>query len=179
MIPAADDREGRAGVPGGPFRRVLVAWDGSPDSVAALTAAAALVSGWSGHVVALAVLPEPAHVEGGGSQADAEPGEADRVRQDFARARAALQATSRARIDLHTAAGRQVARSLCGYATEHGFDLLVLGLGRRWRPAAPTARPGRGGGGQDQRGPRPLGWRPLTGVPVKLVNAMRLAYRRT
>ena len=127
MIPAADDREGRAGVPGGPFRRVLVAWDGSPDSVAALTAAAALVSGWSGHVVALTVLPEPAHVEGGGSQADAEPGEADRVRQDFARARAALQATSRARIDLHTAAGRQVARSLCGYATEHGFDLLVLG----------------------------------------------------
>lgn len=127
MIPAADDREGQAGVPGGPFRRVLVAWDGSPDSVAALTAAAALVSGWSGHVVALTVLPEPAHVEGGGSQPGAEPAEADRVRQDFARARAALQATSRARIDLHTAAGRQVARSLCGYATEHGFDLLVLG----------------------------------------------------
>jgi nucleotide-binding universal stress UspA family protein len=127
MIPAADDPAGQAGVPGGPFRRVLVAWDGSPDAVAALTAAAALVSGWSGHVVALTVLPEPAHVEGGEAQADAEPAEADRVRQDFARARAALPATSRARIDLHTAAGRQVARSLCGYATEHGFDLLVLG----------------------------------------------------
>lgn len=127
MVPAADGREGQARVPGGPFRRVLVAWDGSPDSVAALTTAAALVSGGPGHVVALTVLPERAHVEPGGSQADAEPGEADRVRQDFARARAALQATSRARIDLHTAAGRQVARSLCGYATEHGFDLLVLG----------------------------------------------------
>ncbi len=127
MIPAADDRGGQAGAPGGPFRRVVVAWDGSPDSVAALTAAAALVSEWSGHVVALTVLPERAHVEGSQSQPDAEPGAADRVRQDFARARAALQATSRARIDLHTAAGRQVARSLCGYATEHGFDLLVLG----------------------------------------------------
>ena len=127
MIPAADGREDQAGVPGGPFRRVLVAWDGSPDSVAALTAAAALVSGGPGHVVALTVLPERAHVEAGGSQADAESGDADRVRQNFARARAALQATSRARIDLHTAAGRQVARSLCGYATEHGFDLLVLG----------------------------------------------------
>ncbi len=125
MIPAADGREGPAGVPGGPFRRVLVAWDGSPDSVAALTAAAALVSGGAGHVVALTVLPERAPVEG--SQADEAPGEADRLRQDFARARAALQATSRARIDLHTEAGRQVARSLCGYATEHGFDLLVLG----------------------------------------------------
>jgi nucleotide-binding universal stress UspA family protein len=127
MIPAADGRESQAGAPGGPFRRVLVAWDGSPDSVAALTAAAALVSGGAGHVVALTVLPERAHVEGGGSEADAEPGAADRVRQDFARARAALQATSRARIDLHTEAGRRVARSLCGYATEHGFDLLVLG----------------------------------------------------
>jgi nucleotide-binding universal stress UspA family protein len=127
MIPAADDREGQAGVPGGPFRRVLVAWDGSPDSVAARTAAAALVSGGAGHVVALTVLPEHAHVEDGGGQADAESREADRLRQNFARARAALQATSRARIDLHTAAGRQVARSLCGYATDHGFDLLVVG----------------------------------------------------
>jgi nucleotide-binding universal stress UspA family protein len=125
MIPAADDREGQAAVPSGPFHRVLVAWDGSPDSVAALTAAAALVSGWSGHVVALTVLPERAHVED--SQSCAEAGEAERVRQDFARTRAALQATSRARIDLHTAAGRQVARSLCEYAIEHGFDLLVLG----------------------------------------------------
>lgn len=126
MIPAADGPD-QAWVPGGPFRRVLVAWDGSPDSVAALTAAAALVGGGPGHVVALTVLPERVPVEGGESRADAEPGDADRVRQNFARARAALQATSRARIDLHTAAGRQVARSLCGYATEHGFDLLVLG----------------------------------------------------
>jgi len=125
MNPAADGREDWAGTASGPFRRVLVAWDGSPDSVAALTAAAALVGSGAGHVVALTVLPERAHVEG--SQADAEPGAPDRVRQDFARARAVLQATSRARIDLHTAAGRQVARSLCGYATEHGFDLLVLG----------------------------------------------------
>jgi len=122
MIPASYNGQGQAGTPGGPFRRVLVAWDGSPDSVAALTTAAALVSGGAGHVVALTVLPECTHVEGAESDADAQ-----RVRQDFARARAALQATSRSRIDLHTAAGRQVASSLCGYATEHGFDLLVLG----------------------------------------------------
>ena len=127
MNPAADGREDWAGTASGPFRRVLVAWDGSPDSVAALTAAAALVGSGAGHVVALTVLPERAHVEGGGSEADAEPAAPDRLRQNFARARAALQATSRARIDLHTEAGGQVARSLCGYATEHGFDLLVLG----------------------------------------------------
>jgi nucleotide-binding universal stress UspA family protein len=31
------------------------------------------------------------------------------------------------RVNLHTARGRHVARSICDYATEHGFDLLVLG----------------------------------------------------
>ena len=126
MTPAADGYD-QAGAAGGPFRRVLVAWDGSPDSVAALSAAAALVSGSRGHVVALTVLPERARVEGGGSQPDAGSGDAARLRENFVQARAALQETSRARIDLHTAASRQVARSLCAYASEHGFDLLVLG----------------------------------------------------
>ncbi|HTT55118.1 MAG TPA: universal stress protein [Streptosporangiaceae bacterium] len=127
MDPDLNGRPDQSGSAAGPFRRVLVAWDGSPDSVAALAAAAALVSGSRGHVVALTVLPERAHVEAGEGLGGAEPGDPDRVRENFARARAALQRTSQARIDLHTAAGRQVARSLCGYATEHGFDLLVLG----------------------------------------------------
>ncbi|MGP7995985.1 MAG: universal stress protein [Streptosporangiaceae bacterium] len=127
MVPDPNGRPDQAASPGGPFRRVLVAWDGSPDSVAALTAAAALVSGGAGHVVALTVLPERGHVEGGGSETGPESGAATRVRERFARACTALQETSPARIDLRTAAGGQVARSLCGYATEHGFDLLVLG----------------------------------------------------
>jgi nucleotide-binding universal stress UspA family protein len=41
--------------------------------------------------------------------------------------RAAVAAGSPARISLHTARSRHVARSICDYATEHGFDLLVLG----------------------------------------------------
>ena len=52
-----------------PFRRVLVGWDGSPDSVAALRTGAAMVSGGPGHVVALAVLAAPPHPEADRDQA--------------------------------------------------------------------------------------------------------------
>ena len=41
----------------GPFRRVLVGWDASPDAAEALSAAAAIVGGDAGHVVALTVVP--------------------------------------------------------------------------------------------------------------------------
>ena len=41
----------------GPFRRVLVGWDASADAAEALSAAAAIVSGGTGHVVALTVVP--------------------------------------------------------------------------------------------------------------------------
>ncbi|HUY48568.1 MAG TPA: universal stress protein [Streptosporangiaceae bacterium] len=127
MIPAANGSHDLAGAAGGPFRRVLVAWDGSPDSVAALRTAAAMVGDGPGHVVALAVLPEAPHVEAERGQAGEESAGLRWVQDGFERARASITATSRARIDLHTAEGRQVARSLCAYATEHGFDLLVLG----------------------------------------------------
>ena len=42
---------GQAPAPVPPFRRVLVAWEGSADSVAALHTASALVGGQPGHVV--------------------------------------------------------------------------------------------------------------------------------
>ncbi len=45
----------------------------------------------------------------------------------FETARATVARTSAARIDLHTAEGRHVAGSLCDYASEHGFDVLVIG----------------------------------------------------
>lgn len=125
-----------AGGDGGPFRRVLVGWDGSPDSVTALVTAAAMIGAGAGHVVALAVLPDHPHLEGAPS-ATGDSGAAGRITENFARARAAITAGSRPRIDLHTEAGHQVARALCAYATEHGFDLLVLGRhgdGRMLRP---------------------------------------------
>lgn len=123
MIPAGNGRHDQVADDRGPFRRVLVAWDGSPDAVTALSTAAAL-AGAAGHVVALAVLPERPHLEGGAAP---EGGAADWLRAGFAQVLASIPARSRVRIDLHTTTGDQVGRALCGYATEHEFDLLVLG----------------------------------------------------
>ncbi len=110
-----------------PFRRVLVGWDGSPDSVAALRTGAAMVSGGPGHVVALAVLAAPPHPEADRDQAGEVSASTRRATEIFEQTRAAIAANSAVRITLQTAESRQVARSICDYATEHGFDLLVLG----------------------------------------------------
>ncbi|HEX6932336.1 MAG TPA: universal stress protein [Streptosporangiaceae bacterium] len=111
----------------GAFRRALVAWDGSPDSVAALRAASAIVGGRNGHVVALSVLPVDSPREASNDPAAEAPSQARRVRATFDATRSAIAKTSSVRIDLHTAESRHVAGSICDYAAEHGFDLLVIG----------------------------------------------------
>ena len=40
---------------------------------------------------------------------------------------ASVAKTSRVRMNLQTAESRHVAGSVCDYAAEHGFDLLVIG----------------------------------------------------
>jgi nucleotide-binding universal stress UspA family protein len=107
------------------FRRVLVAWDGSADSIAALRMAAAIVGQAPGHVVAFSVLPGSSHREAPADPPSSPP--AGRVSETFESTRASIAATSAVRIDLHTAPGRHVAGSVCEYATDHGFDLLVIG----------------------------------------------------
>ena len=107
-----------------PFRRVLVGWDGSDDAVAALRAAAALVGNSAGRIVALAVLPAAASAEDPGT---GESADALAIKDTFEQAKAALMLSSATRVSLHVARGRHVAQSICGYATEHSFDLIVLG----------------------------------------------------
>jgi nucleotide-binding universal stress UspA family protein len=108
-----------------PFRRVLVAWDGSPDSVMALRTAAAIVAGTPGHVVAFTVLapppPREAEHDGPGTQEAAR-----HARDAFELARGSLGTKSVA-VTLETTQGRQVPESICEFAAEHAFDLLVLG----------------------------------------------------
>jgi nucleotide-binding universal stress UspA family protein len=127
MIPSPSGSSSHDGVTGGPFRRVLVAWDGSPDSAAALRTAAAIVGDRPGHVVALAIVPASVQSEAWLDHAGEEPEGTRWVREGFARARESILETSQAWIDLHVEEGRHAARSLCAYATQHAFDLLVLG----------------------------------------------------
>ena len=126
MFTEPDSAQGRPAA-ASPFRRLLVAWDGSPDSVAALRTAAAVVGSAPGHIVAFAVLPE-------GVQPEAEPDDAGagsesgrRAAEAFEFARAAIERDPGVRMTLHSEPGRHVARSVCDYASEHGFDLLVVG----------------------------------------------------
>jgi len=109
------------------FRRILVGWDCSPGAAAALRAAAAVADGETTHVVALAVLKPAPHTE------DAAEGATDFdarwrfAEETFAKARDALPEALRARLSLQFAQSGDAARTVCDYAEEHGFDLLVLG----------------------------------------------------
>lgn len=122
MLPTSDNGHEQQH---GPFRRVLVAWDGSPDSVMALRTAAAIVAGTAGHVVAFTVLaPSPPQ-----EPVDEEPGApeaAQHARDAFDRALDSL-GTESVPVTLQTAQGRQVPKSISEFATEHAFDLLVVG----------------------------------------------------
>jgi nucleotide-binding universal stress UspA family protein len=110
-----------------PFHRVLVAWDGSPGSVAALKMAAAVVGGEHDHVVAYAVLPAAPHEEAWRDNASEMPAPIRHVFEAFEAARDAITAARPVQITLHTCEDRRVAESICGYAAEHDFDLLVIG----------------------------------------------------
>ncbi len=128
MNSAADSPSaGPASAPPPPFRRVLVAWDGSADSIAALRTASAMVGGQSGHVVALSIVAALPPREASNDQPVEQSAHATRLQAAFNAARTAIAGISNARIDLRTAEGRNVAGSICNYAVEHGFDLLVIG----------------------------------------------------
>ncbi len=108
----------------GRFRRALVGWDASADAAEALSAAASIVGDDGGHVVALAVLtPAP-------STEAAEDGASERAairrvaEEHFERARPTAPGV---RMSLQIVEHSQVGRTVCDYATEHGFDLLVVG----------------------------------------------------
>lgn len=111
----------------GLFRRILVGWDCSPGAVAALRIAAEIAADEAVCVVALAVLKPAPHTE------EAAEGAADfdsrqRFAQEtFAKACAAVPEAQRARMTLRFAQSGDPARTVCEYAQQHGFGLLVLG----------------------------------------------------
>jgi len=110
-----------------PFRRVLVGWDASRDATVAMRAAAAIAGDDRGHVVALAVLPPGGHAETAVERSADREAVRDGVRWRFEELCLELAGPGSARMSLQFGADRHVARTLCGYAAEHGFDLLVVG----------------------------------------------------
>lgn len=117
-----------------PFRRVLVGWDGSPDSAEALSVAAQIVGRDGGHVVALAVFREgTAFREGTGLEADddgdgGQPAIVRLAEVHFEELRRRPTATP-VRLSAHLLVDSRnnAGKAVCDYAAEHGFDLLVLG----------------------------------------------------
>ena len=124
MHPVPDSDRGQQQGNSCPFRRVLVAWDGSPDAVVALRTAVAIVTGTQGHVVAFSVLA-PAPPREAGHDGPRAP-EAAHAQDAFELVRNSL-GTKPVPVTLETTEGRHVPKSICEFAAEHAFDLLVVG----------------------------------------------------
>jgi nucleotide-binding universal stress UspA family protein len=127
---------------GGPFRRVLVGWDGSPDSAEALSVATQIAGRDGGHVVALAVLRQVAHPEASDDDEDDPPAIARLAEAQFEQLRRRAPA-SQVRLTAHVivASRTSTGHAVCEYAAAHGFDLVVLG--RRGEAGGRGARLGR------------------------------------
>jgi nucleotide-binding universal stress UspA family protein len=110
-----------------PLRRILVGWDCSPGAAAGLRAAAALAADGAAAVVVLAVL-KPAPSTEDTAEGTTDFGERQRfARETFAKAREGLPGAVRERVSLRFAESGDAAGTVCEYAQQHGFDLLVLG----------------------------------------------------
>lgn len=111
----------------GPFRRVLVGFDGSPDAAEALGVAAAVAARDGGHVVALCVVPRALPAEGDGED-DAGAGlraRAEALFGDIARGQGQGSLVRTSVQVIHSEASPD--KVVTDYAEEHGFDILVLG----------------------------------------------------
>jgi nucleotide-binding universal stress UspA family protein len=109
------------------FRRILVGWDNSPGAVAALRAAAAIADDGAAQVTVLAVLKPTPHTEDADEGTADFEGRRDHARETFGKAIQTLADDVRPRVTLHFAQSGDPARTVCEYAHDHGFDLLVLG----------------------------------------------------
>jgi nucleotide-binding universal stress UspA family protein len=108
----------------GPFRHVLVGWDGSPDSLAAFRMAVRMVSDGPGTVTAFAVLPSGHQPE---AYLDHPTRPEDHIREAFETARAASAGSTSAQLSFRTAVSSHVAEAICDYARDHSCDLVIIG----------------------------------------------------
>jgi nucleotide-binding universal stress UspA family protein len=112
----------------GPFRRVLVGFDGSPDATAAIGVAAAVAGSDGGHVVALCVVPRAHAFEGDeqGGENGGLPQQAEALFGEIARSQRPDKAV-RMSVQVVYSDHGSPDRVVTDYAEQHGFDMLVLG----------------------------------------------------
>jgi nucleotide-binding universal stress UspA family protein len=112
----------------GPFRRVLVGFDGSPDAAEALGVATAVAARDGGHVAALCVVPQALHAEGEDqdTQTAGLRRQAEAIFGELARSQRP-DIPIRMSVHLVYADHDSPGKVVTAYAEEHGFDMLVLG----------------------------------------------------
>ncbi|MGH3401922.1 MAG: universal stress protein [Streptosporangiaceae bacterium] len=112
----------------GRYRYVLVGWDGSAAAAEALGVAVAIVVP-RGHVVALSVIRASPRAEPGADADRAQGRLQDEALEAFERLRRERGDVGGVRMtaDAITGDDTRAGPAVCGYAAEHGFDLIVLG----------------------------------------------------
>ncbi len=112
----------------GPFRRVLVGFDGSPDAAEALAVAVTVAAYDGGHVVALCVVPRALPAEGDGPDVEI-TGLRRQAEAIFGELAHSLRPDNPVRMSVQMVYSDQDSpgQVVSSYAEEHGFDILVLG----------------------------------------------------
>lgn len=109
------------------FSRVLVGWDGS-ESAARGFAAACRIAPEDGEVLALAVVSSYGHLETDDERDLAIAKSRDPLTRCYEEVVATMPDRGPRRLSLEFLESDHAAESLVGYANEHAFDLIVLGL---------------------------------------------------
>ena len=113
----------------GPFRRVLVGFDGSPDAAEALGVAVTVAARDGGHVVALCVVPQALPAEGDGPDVEITGvrRQAEAIFGELAHGRRPPDNPVRMSFQMVYSDHDSPGQVVTAYAEEHGFDILVLG----------------------------------------------------
>ncbi|HTS72967.1 MAG TPA: universal stress protein [Gaiellaceae bacterium] len=114
------------------FRRILIAWDGSPPAEWAFDAALDVARRFNAELCAISVAHSPAHAE---TEEDRRESVADARRyleESYAPVKDRAERAGVA-VDQIVIEGEEPAAAILDYTHEHGFDLLVIGHHRKSR----------------------------------------------